>query len=429
MELSGPHQPHLTLVDLPGLFHSEIKHQSSNDKELVRDLILRYMVSPRSIILAVVSAQSEFVNQIVTHMARDVDKNGDRTLGIITKPDALPRTSESEKTFVSIAKNEEVIFRLGWHVLRNRDYETRNCSLEERNKQEMDFFSQGIWTSLPATSLGIETLKPRLSAVLKDQMIYELPSLIRDVRTGIDDCTRRLARLGTARGTPQEQRLYLTHVSQSFSNLTEAATDGTYVNEFFGDAGSDVGYSKRLRAVVQNQLIDFAEDMRRWGHHRQIVEDVSKVNQTARPTQIARSEYLEHVRRLMRRSRGQELPGTFNPLIVGVLFYEQAQPWQKIVNDRYNMLMKAVKAALAQILQHTTDETTREGLLRDVVNPSMDRHSKELEAKMSEVLRPHLKGHPITYNHYFTETIQKTSEREEHEVSPQTLEFVLSSSS
>ena len=179
------------------------------------------------------------------------------------------------------------------------------------------------------------------------------------------------------------------------------------MNEFFGDAASDVGYSRRLRAVVQNQLIDFAEDMRRRGHHRQIVEDGSKVNETARPTQVARSEYMEHVRRLLRRSRGQELPGTFNPLIVGVLFYEQAQPWKKIVNDRYGTLMAAVKATLAQTLEYTTDETTREGLLCEVINPAMDRHSKELEAKMSEVLGPHLGGHPITYNHYFTETVQR----------------------
>jgi hypothetical protein len=33
--------------------------------------------------------------------------------------------------------------------------------------------------------------------------------------------------------------------------------------------------------------------------------------------------------------------------------------------------------------------------------------------KVSEIMRPHQKGHPITYNHYFTETIQKA--RQEHE--------------
>ena len=407
VEVSGPKQPHLTLVDLPGLFHSENKQQSSKDKTWVRELTQRYMENPRSIILAVISAQNEAVNQIVTSMARDIDRSGSRTLGIITKPDTLPRTSERERDFVNIAKNEDVDFRLGWHVLRNRDYETKDCTLQERNEREADFFSQGIWTSVPSSSLGIETLKPRLSAVLEDQILSELPSLIHDVAAGINDCTRRLARLGAPRGTQQEQRLYLTHIAQSFSSLTKAATDGIYVHEFFGDANSNVGYSRRLRAVVQNQLLDFAEDMRCSGHRQHIIEDKYRVVEAASPKQVARSEYIEHVRSLLRRNRGQELPGTFSPFIVSVLFYEQAQPWPKIIQSRHGKLTAAVKATLAHILQYTADETTRERLLRDIINPAIDRHLEKLEAKMSEVLRPHISGHPITYNHYLTETIQR----------------------
>ena len=109
----------------------------------------------------------------------------------------------------------------------------------------------------------------------------------------------------------------------------------------------------------------------------------------------------------MRRNLGQELPGIFNPLIVGVLFYEQAQPWPNIIHSRYGKLTAAVKATLAQILQYAADETTRERLLRDIINPAVDRHLEKLEAKVSEVLRPHTNGHPITYNHYLTETMQR----------------------
>ncbi len=32
---------------------------------------------------------------------------------------------------------------------------------------------------------------------------------------------------------------------------------------------------------------------------------------------------------------------------------------------------------------------------------------KEMSDKTSELLNPHQNGHPITYNHYFTETLQK----------------------
>jgi len=212
VEISGPEQPHLTLVDLPGLIHAENTKQSAKDVELVSSLVQSYMAKARSIILAVVSAKNDYANQIITKLARDVDPEGNRTLGIITKPDTLHVGSDSERAFQTLAMNKDVVFRLGWHVLRNRDFNTRDCSVAERDEREKVFFSQGIWTSLPMRTLGISALKPRLSTVLKDQIVSELPSLIHDVELGIDDCRKRLVRLGEARETLQEQRLYLLHI-------------------------------------------------------------------------------------------------------------------------------------------------------------------------------------------------------------------------
>ena len=141
VEVSGPEQPHLTLVDLPGLIHADNKKQSAKDVELVSSLVRSYMANARSIILAVVSAKNDYANQVVTKLARDVDPNGSRTLGIITKPDTLHVGSESEKDFLHLAMNKDVIFRLGWHTLRNRDFHNRDYSIEERDELERDFFS------------------------------------------------------------------------------------------------------------------------------------------------------------------------------------------------------------------------------------------------------------------------------------------------
>lgn len=412
VEVSGPEQPHLTLVDLPGLIHAENAKQSAKDVELVSSLVQSYMANARSIILAVVSAKNDYANQIVTKLARDVDPEGNRTLGIITKPDTLHVGSDSEKAFQTLAMNRDVIFRLGWHVLRNRDFDTRNCSAAERDEREKDFFSQGIWTSLPMRTLGISALKPRLSTVLKDQIVSELPSLIHDVESGIDDCRKRLIRLGEARGTLQEQRLYLLRISQAFTSLVKAAVDGIYTHEFFGRAETDAGFSKRLRAVAQDLLLQFAERLRDEGHDQEIIEDSCSRSSPTVPKQISRSDYTNHVRELMRRTRGCELPGTFSPLIVGDLFFQQSRPWKHLVELFSEGILDAIRSTLRLILIHTTDETTRDGLQREIIDPAMERYSKQLETKVQEIIRPHQEGHPITYNHYFTQTIQKA--RQEH---------------
>lgn len=57
-------------------------------------------------------------------LARATNKKGNRTLGVITKPDTLIASSESEAMYVSLARNQDLEFRLGWHVLKNIDSET-----------------------------------------------------------------------------------------------------------------------------------------------------------------------------------------------------------------------------------------------------------------------------------------------------------------
>jgi GTPase SAR1 family protein len=409
VEVSGPNQPHLTLVDLPGLFQAGNKDQSDADVEVVKSLVISYMEKERSIILAVVSAKNDFANQIVTKYARELDPEGLRTLGIITKPDTLHAGSDSEAIFVDIAKNKNVKFKLGWHVLKNRDYDTRNCTSKERDEMERHFFSQGIWASLPSAHVGISSLKPRLSSLLKDQILTELPSLMEDVTAGVRGCKDILNKLGESRATLQEQRFHLFRVSQEFASLVKSAIDGVYLDSFFGSAIDDQGYGKRLRAVVQNTCQEFAEAMRLKGHAMQIEENPKRqiVTSSGDPTQISRSKFVDEVMILMKRSRGCELPGTYNPLIIGDLFYEQSKKWGQLADRYADIILDATRATLDAILQHTADEATCEGLMRYILNPAMDALKNDLEAMVSSILEPHQRGHLITYNHYFTDNVQK----------------------
>ncbi|OAL42717.1 interferon-induced GTP-binding protein Mx [Pyrenochaeta sp. DS3sAY3a] len=348
LEISGPEQPHLTLVDLPGLFEASSRSQSDADSNTVKSLVLRYMKSPRSIILAVVSAKNDFNNQSITRYSRGIDPDGVRTLGLITKPDTLDEGSDSERFYLELAQNKDVKFRLGWHVLRNRDYSMRKSSLLERNRAEERFFSSGIWKCLSPTQVGVHSLKPRLSKILKEQILAQLPEVINQIQDGIQDCTNKLKALGTPRTTLQDQRRHLLTVSHSFSNLITAASDGLYSDSFFGDATTTEGYQRRLRAILQNSLADFADVMRKQGHTYDIIEQ----GPANHPDQITRQEYVAKVTALLRRSRGRGLPGTFDPLIIGQLFSEQRRPWTLLVNRTVDEVVGTVDNVVHAALSH-----------------------------------------------------------------------------
>lgn len=326
VEISGPDRPQLTIVDLPGLIHSENKKQTTEDVELIRAIVCRYMENRRSIILAIVSAKNDYANQIVLNLAKKYDPRGHRTLGIITKPDTIPAGSDSEAAFASLARNEDVEFRLGWHVIRNRSYEERAATLDFRDQVESEFFTKGIWSYFPRTLVGIGSLRPRLSKVLLDQIKTELPGVKEEIEQKLKDCRSRLDKLGPSRGNLEEQRSYLLAISQNFKTLTKAAIDGSYDDGFFGDSGQDEEYSKRFRAVVQNHHLKFKALVSQRGHYWTISEEeidddgLPDSAENARTTRlISRPAMIDHVLSLLQRNRGRELPGMYNPMIVSTL--------------------------------------------------------------------------------------------------------------
>ncbi|KIX99631.1 uncharacterized protein Z520_04265 [Fonsecaea multimorphosa CBS 102226] len=418
VELCGPNQPNLTLVDLPGIFWAGNRSQSDNDAELVQSLVKSYMKSKRSIILAVVSAKNDLANQIITKLAREIDPRGQRTLGIITKPDLLHAGSDSEAAFVELARNEDVYFKLGWHVLKNRDYDTKDTTSAERDAAEKEFFQSRVWSSaLPSSQLGIDNLRPRLSHVLLGQILTELPSLVRDVTRELTLCKSKLAALGAPRGSLLEQRTYLFHASQQFVDLIKSSVRGTYEDPFFGSADTDKGYNKRLRAVVQHTLTTFAARMRTQGHAQEIVdkETDGQSEKKPGPQPISRQAYLDTVEARVRRNRGRELPGLFNPSIVDELFFDQCRPWQHLLHETEERLVTAARTTIELVVEHISDSVTGDGIMRFLIRPNLETIVTKLHKKVEEVLKPHMKGHAITYNHYFTENLQKKRRDAERE--------------
>lgn len=408
IELTGPGQPHLTMVDLPGLFRRGNKEQSDADVCIVRGMVERYMAQPRSIILTVVSAKYEYVLQEVTLMAKRADPEGLRTMGLITKPDTLDVGSDSESYFVRLAQNLEAELRLGWHVLKNRKFEERDATSAQRDAIESAFFNQGLWDSIDSSHCGVAALRVRLSAVLRDQILAQLPSLVQDVEDGIRDCADRLDRLGPVRGTPQQQLSYLLRVSEDYTSLVTQAVEGTYTDRFFGSRKKIDKFPTRLRAVVQNRLREFAEEMRLSGQSQYIVDSESEGEggrEVRDLPRISRSEYVEDVAKRLKFSKGRELPGLFNPLIVSDLFVEQCEPWRRIARLLAEDILEAAHLTAQLIVKQITASDVAEGILR-LVRQEIEGLKVGMDAQVDALLASAAQ-HPITYNPQLTENVQR----------------------
>lgn len=110
------------------------------------------------------------------------------------------------------------------------------------------------------------------------------------------------------------QRQYLANASFHFHALVEAAVKGSYNDSFFKEKLADEEFKRRLRAVMENLKQEFAHTMIKNGKSQIIVKNDHVLSEPEVDNCISRDKYLEHVAKLLARSRGRELPGMFNPL-------------------------------------------------------------------------------------------------------------------
>ncbi|KAL2835265.1 P-loop containing nucleoside triphosphate hydrolase protein [Aspergillus cavernicola] len=423
VEISGPDKPELTLVDLPGLYYSTSREQGQAGIGIVRGLTEKYMQNSRSIILAVISAKTDYHLQEVLNIAARFDPGGKRTLGIITQPDILEANSEEEDTYLQFMRNEKVRLQLGWHALRNRSFETRDISDNARDEQEKEFFSQGRWTSLPRESLGVDTLRRRLSSSLLKHIRQSLPGLIADIQQKISDRVQKLSKLGSPRSTLQQQRGFLLHISSSFERITAQALNGMYADNFFGGLGDakETGDIRRLRAVVRQLNEFFADAMTIRGCRRTIIEGSLSVPFTTASSLGSGNPYMdgwraEHINRgaleaeiseQARENRGIELPGSANQLLVGSLFRDQSQPWEELAKSHLLKACDSVRYFVFLVLQHLADEHTSSLLLVSIVEPELERMKQALFNKLDELTAYRKRGHPLPVGKSFLTQMQK----------------------
>lgn len=109
LKIFSPSVLDLTLVDLPGITKVPVGDQPADIEHQVRQLLLTYARNPNSIILAVSPANSDFANSDSLKLAREIDPDGARTIGVVTKLDLMDRGTDATR----ILAGEVIPVKLG----------------------------------------------------------------------------------------------------------------------------------------------------------------------------------------------------------------------------------------------------------------------------------------------------------------------------
>lgn len=194
LKVFSPHVLNLTLVDLPGLTKIPIGDQPSDIERQVRTLIYDYIAKPNSIILAVTPANMDLVNSEGLKLARHVDPQGRRTIGVLTKLDLMdPGTNALE-----ILTGRVYPLRLGFIGVVNRSQQDIQSGrpLREALAAEAKFFRSVPAYSNIAERCGTPYLAKTLSNTLMAHIRDRLPELKARITTLINQTKQELHSYG-----------------------------------------------------------------------------------------------------------------------------------------------------------------------------------------------------------------------------------------
>lgn len=264
VEISGPNEQHLTIIDVPGMFENETPGLTTKaDIELVKDMVRSYIRETRTIILAVVPCTGDIANQKILTYAKTVDPDGRRTMGVLTKPDlAIERATQDE--VAKLVRGGRGDLKLGYCLVKNRGADDMGSSSEQRDRQEKDFFAGEPWKKLPAERLGVPSLKKRLQALLMDTTRSEFPKVRAELTEKLNRMQEDLKGMGESRATPDQQRAYLCEVATKFTEVKNQALDAYYTrNKILAD-NPDLKLITKIREISEN----FSRVLYQKGHMR-----------------------------------------------------------------------------------------------------------------------------------------------------------------
>ncbi|CEP11717.1 hypothetical protein [Parasitella parasitica] len=194
LRIFSPNVLTLTLIDLPGLTKVPVGDQPKDIEKQIRDMILKYITKPNSIILAVTGANTDLANSDGLKLARDVDPEGLRTIGVLTKVDLMDQGTD----VIDILAGRVIPLRLGYVPVVNRgqrDIEN-NKSIKKALEAEREYFESHAAYKLKAQYCGTPFLARKLNTILMHHIRNTLPEIKAKIQSALLKYQQELLTLG-----------------------------------------------------------------------------------------------------------------------------------------------------------------------------------------------------------------------------------------
>uniref|UniRef100_A0A3Q0RRS7 Interferon-induced GTP-binding protein Mx n=1 Tax=Amphilophus citrinellus TaxID=61819 RepID=A0A3Q0RRS7_AMPCI len=361
LEIASPDVPDLTLIDLPGIARVAVKGQPENIGDQIKRLIQRFIKKQETISLVVVPCNVDIATTEALKMAQQVDPEGERTLGILTKPDLVDKGTE--QTVVEIVHNEIIPLKKGYMIVRCRGQKeiTEKVSLNEALETEEVFFKDHAYfhTLYSEGHATVPKLAEKLTLELVHHIEKSLPRLEEQIDEKLAQTQAELDRYGNGPPSDPAQRLiFLIDVSSlTLCNIYVATL-----------------HSPRMPSTTQEKTMDSYEE----------------------------------------KYRGRELPGFINYKTFEVMVKEQIKQLEEPAVKKLKDIADAIKKVFLQLAQRNF--TGFPNLIK-TAKAKIEAIKQQKEATAESMLRTQFKMELLVYSQdrTYSSSLSESKKEEDEE--------------
>eukprot|EP00466_Bigelowiella_natans_P013866 jgi/Bigna1/89484/estExt_fgenesh1_pg.C_500042 len=274
LKIFSPTVLDLTLVDLPGItkvdihgvvyicFQVPVGDQPEDIERRIREMAVQYISNKNSIIVAVSPANTDMANSESLKLARQIDPEGHRTLGILTKIDLMDKGTNAW----NMLNGKVISLRHGYVGMVNRSQEDidNGKTVRQAIADETKFFrSHKAYASI-SHKLGTGFLTQQLNNILVQHIKKVLPSMSAKITQQLAEKEAKLKTLGTP--VPKNDKggvllQLLLKYSKMFADAIDGKLTNLTQNDLCGGSRiSDIFHNVFARSLHKIQPFDDLSD-------------------------------------------------------------------------------------------------------------------------------------------------------------------------
>ncbi|XP_065197037.1 dynamin-1-like [Sycon ciliatum] len=226
LRIYSPNVLDLTLIDLPGLTKVAVGDQPLDIEMQIRNMIMFYITKPNCLILAVSPANSDLANSDALKLAKEVDPEGLRTIGVITKLDLMDQGTDAR----AILENKHLPLRRGYIGIVNRsqkDIDGKKDIKAAAAAERKFFLGHDAYKHLADRS-GTAYLQKTLNQQLTNHIRETLPALRQKLMGQMTALEKDVKDYGNiSPDDPAMQTKMMISMLNTFSNNFESDIEGS----------------------------------------------------------------------------------------------------------------------------------------------------------------------------------------------------------